>query len=190
MSYLKKALCSVLLLAQLPLIAQSDATQEWLSGKDAGFIIRNIEDYRVAEEVDSLKLSTTFIYGSVGRALSAVAPDFEALSAEMKMLLIAQGKTDAATFRQEEQILIPELEKEGFEEWARMSGKMTLLFMAKQKGELLEAFVLFAFIGGEKLMLIDYEGLVDPQVVMQLISNEDSLFQQLELLDQLNFSID
>ncbi len=190
---LKGTLCAVLFLVNTALFAQCGATQKWLEGKEAGLIIQNIEDYRVVEEdlKDSLRISAQYFYGSVGRALTnAVAPDFSPLTAQMKLLVVAQGISNKSVFLKEQKELLPDLEQEGFEVWANMSGKMNALLVAKQEDDKVKAFVLFALIDGNQLMLVDYEGEVDPQVLMDLMNSDGVAFEQLMNLNQLNFSID
>lgn len=174
-------------------LAQCVAVDNWLQRHDVGGLIQNIEDYRVVEEEmkDSLSLSVQYFYGSVGRALtSAVAPDFAPLTAQMKLLIVAQGTSNKSTFLKEQNELVPDLEEEGFEVWANMSGAMNARLVAKQKGEEVKAFVFLALIDGEQLMLIDYEGEVDPQVLLDLMNSDGKAFEQLMNLNQLNFSFD
>lgn len=175
------------------LVAQCEAVSEWLKSHKVGSIIQNIEDYRVVEEEmkDSLRLSVQYFYGSVGRALSnAVAPDFAEITAQMNLLIVVQGTSNKRTFLEEQNKLLPDLEKEGFEVWANMSGAMNALLVAQQEGDDVTAFVLLALIEGEQLMLLDYEGKVDPQVLLDLMNSDGKAVQQLMNLNQLNFSFD
>lgn len=174
-------------------LAQCDAVDDWLKRHEVGGLIQNIEDYRVVEEElkDAMRLSAQYFYGSVGRALtSAIAPDFAPLTAQMKLLIVAQGTSNKSTFLKEQNELLPDLEKEGFEVWANMSGATNALLVAKQKGDDIKAFVFFALIDGEQLMLIDYEGEVDPQVLLDLMNSDGKAFEQLMNLNQFNFSLD
>jgi len=168
------------LIAQTNAFSQTKTVDEWLDSYSVGLV--DFEDNSLNKDAaDSIKVTTKYFYGSLLRAFAQAMPELADLTKEMNLLIVANTDSMPRDFQVHLKAeLIENLKNEGLSEWMSMNGAQgnMKLYAIEDEG-VITSFVFLALGDSNQLTVVDFDGRVAPEVLINLMKTDPGAIDNL-----------